>query len=114
MIHPSAIIHPKAKLHSSVEVGPCAVIDEGVEVGAHCVVGPHVYLTGVTSIGAHNEFHAGCVIGDAPQDLKYKGEPTRLEIGEFGDLLEESESVVKQSGKRVGHGASIFLKYHIL
>ena len=82
MIHPTAIIHPQAKLDSTVRVGPYAVIDEGVELGADCVVGPHVYLTGLTVIGAGNRFHAGCVIGDAPQDLKYKGEPTRLRIGD--------------------------------
>ena len=81
MIHPTAIVHPQAKLDSTVRVGPFAVIDEGVELGAHCVVGPHVYLTGQTKIGAGNQFHAGCVIGDAPQDLKYKNEPTRLVIG---------------------------------
>jgi UDP-N-acetylglucosamine acyltransferase len=82
MIHPTAIIHPKAKLDTTVQVGPYAVIDEGVELGAHCIVGPHVYLTGITKIGSHNKFHAGCVIGDAPQDLKYKDEPTRLRIGD--------------------------------
>ncbi len=81
MIHPTAIIHPKAKLDSTVQVGPYAVIDESVELGANCVVGPHVYLTGLTTIGDHNHFHAGCVIGDAPQDLKYDGAPTRLRIG---------------------------------
>jgi UDP-N-acetylglucosamine acyltransferase len=80
VIHPTAIVHPKAKLDSTVRVGPYAVIDEGVELGAHCVVGPHVYLTGLTTAGVNNQFHAGCVIGDAPQDLKYKGEPTRLRI----------------------------------
>ena len=82
MIHPTAIVHPKAKLDSTVRVGPYAVIDEGVELGADCVVGPHVYLTGLTTVGAGNQFHAGCVIGDAPQDLKYKNEPTRLRIGD--------------------------------
>ena len=82
MIHPTAIIHPKAKLDSTVQVGPFAVIDAGVELGANCVVGPHVYLTGETKIGTSNRFHAGCVIGDAPQDLKYKDEPTRLRIGD--------------------------------
>jgi len=81
MIHPTAIIHPKAKLDSTANVGPLTVIDEGVELGADCVVGPHVYLTGLTTIGAGNRFHAGCVIGDAPQDLKYRNEPTRLRIG---------------------------------
>ena len=82
MIHPTAIIHPKAKLDSTASVGPFAVIDEGVELGANCVIGPHVYLTGLTVIGTGNQFHAGCVIGDAPQDLKYKNEPTRLRIGD--------------------------------
>ena len=82
MIHPTAIIHPKAKLEATVQVGPYAVIDEGVELGPHCVVGPHVYLTGRTAIGARNRFHAGCVIGDSPQDLKYQDEPTRLRIGD--------------------------------
>jgi UDP-N-acetylglucosamine acyltransferase len=82
MIHPTAIIHPKAQLHASVKVGPYSVVDEGVSMGPNCEVGPHVHLTGVTTIGANNRFHAGCVIGDAPQDLKYGGEPTRLRIGD--------------------------------
>src|SRR3954468_11123664 len=82
MIHPTAIIHPKAKLDSSVRVGPHVVIDEAVEIGAGCVLGPHVYITGVTTIGAENQFHAGGVIGDAPQDLKYDGSLTRLRIGD--------------------------------
>ncbi|HVU26725.1 MAG TPA: acyl-ACP--UDP-N-acetylglucosamine O-acyltransferase [Verrucomicrobiae bacterium] len=92
MIHPQAIIHPKAKLDASVRVGPYAVIDEGVELGANCVVGPHVYLTGNTKIGANNSFHAGCVIGDAPQDLKYKNEPTQLKIGD-GNVFREHVTI---------------------
>jgi UDP-N-acetylglucosamine acyltransferase len=92
MIHPTAIIHPQAKLDSSVQVAPFAVIDEGVELGAHCVVGPHVYLTGETKIGTRNQFHAGCVIGDAPQDLKYKNEPTRLKIGD-GNVFREHVTI---------------------
>jgi UDP-N-acetylglucosamine acyltransferase len=82
MIHPTAIVHPQAKLDATASIGPFAVIDEGVELGARCVVGPHVYLTGGTKIGVNNRFHAGCVIGDAPQDLKYRGAPTRLCIGD--------------------------------
>ena len=88
MIHPTAVIHPKAQLDSSVTVGPHSVIDEHVVIGPHCRIGPHVYLTGITLIGAHNQLHAGCVIGDAPQDLKYKGEPTRLRIGDYNVLRE--------------------------
>ncbi len=82
MIHPTAIVHPKARLDSTVKVGPYAVIDEDVAIGANCTVGPHVYLTGHTTIGAGNRFHAGCVVGDAPQDLAYAGEATRLRIGD--------------------------------
>ena len=81
MIHPSAIISPGAQLDSSVEVGPFSVIDGEVSLGAGCRLGPHVYLTGRTTIGPHNCFHANCVIGGAPQDVKYKDEPTTLRIG---------------------------------
>jgi UDP-N-acetylglucosamine acyltransferase len=88
MIHSTAIVHPKAKLDATAEIGPFAVIDEGVELGAHCVVGPHVHLTGITKIGSQNKFHAGCVIGDAPQDLKYHGEPTHLRIGDHNVFRE--------------------------
>ena len=88
MIHPTAIVHPKAKLDPTTQVGPYAVIDEGVEVGPHCVVGPYVYLTGLTLIGSHNQFHAGCVIGEAPQDLKYTDAPTRLRIGSYNVFRE--------------------------
>ncbi len=88
VIHPTAIIHPKAKLDSTVRVGPYAVIDEGVELGSDCIVGPQVYLTGLTTVGAGNRFHAGCVIGDEPVDIKYKGEPTRLRIGDHNVFRE--------------------------
>ena len=90
VIHSTAIIHSRAKLDSTVQVGPYAVIDEGVELGPHCVVGPHVYLTGLTAIGAHNQFYAGCVIGEAPQDLKYQGTPTRLRIGSHNVFREHA------------------------
>ncbi|MGA2556286.1 MAG: acyl-ACP--UDP-N-acetylglucosamine O-acyltransferase [Verrucomicrobiota bacterium] len=82
MIHPTAIVHPRAQLHPSVEVGPFAVIDGEVVIGPNCRIGPYVYLTGQTTIGRGNRFYAGCVIGEAPQDVKYKDEPARLEIGD--------------------------------
>jgi UDP-N-acetylglucosamine acyltransferase len=92
MIHPTAIISPKAQLHSTVEVGPFAVIDANVSIGPGCRVGPHVYLTGHTAIGENNRFHAGCVIGDAPQDIKYNDAPTRLVISD-GNLFREGTTV---------------------
>src|SRR5690349_9381787 len=88
MIHSTAIVHSNAKLGPGVRVGPHAVIDADVELGADCVVGPNAYLTGRTLIGARNKIHAGCVIGGAPQDLKYKGGPTRLRIGDDNTFRE--------------------------
>lgn len=92
MIHPTAIIDPEARVDPSAEVGPYAIIDAGVSVGPRCKVGPHVHLTGQTTIGAGNHFHAGCVIGDAPQDVKYQGEPTRLRIGD-NNLFREQVTI---------------------
>ncbi|HYE33250.1 MAG TPA: acyl-ACP--UDP-N-acetylglucosamine O-acyltransferase [Methylomirabilota bacterium] len=81
MIHPTAVIHPRAEVPLDAEIGPYCVIDEGVRLGPNCWLGPSVHLTGQTEIGPNNRFHAGCVIGDAPQDLKYQALPTRVRIG---------------------------------
>jgi UDP-N-acetylglucosamine acyltransferase len=116
VIHPSAIIHPKAKLDSTVEVGPWVVIDAGVELGPYCVIGPHAYLTGRTSIGAHNQFHAGCVIGDAPQDLKYQGAPTRLRIGDrnvFREHLTVHRSNTTAEDTIIGSHCFLMAQCHI-
>jgi UDP-N-acetylglucosamine acyltransferase len=122
MIHPTAIIHPKAQLDATVSVGPYAIIDEHVIVGANSRIEPQVHLTGHTTIGAYNRFHTGCVIGDAPQDLKYKDEPTRLRIGDHNIFREhvtvhrsnkESEDTVIGSHNflmahgHVGHNAVV-------
>ena len=89
MIHPTAIIHPKARLDSTVSVGPYAVIEEHVQLGPNCRIGPYVHLTGHTTAGADNCFLTGCVIGEAPQDLKYQGAPTRLRIGDQNIFREQ-------------------------
>lgn len=81
MIHPTAIIHPSAQLDSGITVEAYAVVDEHVAIGPGCRIGPHVYITGRTTIGSNNQFHAGGVIGDAPQDLRYRGEASGLRIG---------------------------------
>jgi UDP-N-acetylglucosamine acyltransferase len=88
VIHASAIVHPKAQVDPTVRIGPYAVIDEGVEIGPECDLGPYVYVTGLTCIGRGNRFFAGCVIGEAPQDLKYKGEPAELRIGDRNTFRE--------------------------
>ena len=113
VIHPTAIVHPKAKIDASVQVGPCVVIDEGVEIGPECVIGPHVYLTGLATIGAGNRFFAGCVIGEAPQDLKYKDEPTRLRIGDH-NVFREHVTVHRSTkvGEETVIGSHNFLMQH--
>ncbi len=88
MIHPTAIIHPSARVPPDVEVGPYTIIEAGVQVGPGCVIGPYVHLSGAAQVGAHNRFFAGCVIGEAPQDLKYDGSPSRLRIGDHNVFRE--------------------------
>ena len=81
MIHPTALIEPGARLGAGTTVGPYALIGAQVTIGLDCIVGAQVQLMGHTTVGAGNRFHAGAVIGDTPQDLKFGGEPTGLRIG---------------------------------
>ncbi|MFM8471113.1 MAG: acyl-ACP--UDP-N-acetylglucosamine O-acyltransferase [Limisphaerales bacterium] len=90
MLHPTAIIAPTAQHAPDVQVGPYAVIEGNVTLGPGCVVGPFVHLLGRTTMGARNHIHAGAVVGDTPQDLKYKGEPTRLVIGDDNIIREHA------------------------
>ncbi|MDD4979407.1 MAG: acyl-ACP--UDP-N-acetylglucosamine O-acyltransferase [Gallionella sp.] len=88
MIHQTAIIHPNAKLAADVEVGPYSIIGEHVEIGAGTVIGPHVVINGHTRIGKNNHIFQFCSLGEIPQDKKYAGEPTRLEIGDNNTIRE--------------------------
>jgi UDP-N-acetylglucosamine acyltransferase len=88
MIHPTAIVHPKAEIDSSVKVGAYAVIDAHVVVGPDCMIAPHVYITGLTRVGRGNKFYSGGVIGEAPQDLKYRGAASGLTIGDNNTFRE--------------------------
>ncbi len=80
-IHPTAIVHPAAELAGDVEVGPYAFIGEHVKIGRGSRVLHHASVEGHTTIGENNEVGSFSVLGGKPQDLKYKDEPTRLEIG---------------------------------
>ena len=80
-VHPTAIVDPGAEVGGNVVVGPYAVIEAGVEVGDGCWIGSHCRIAGPTRIGERNRFEGHCSVGTPPQDLKYRGEPTRLEIG---------------------------------
>lgn len=116
MIHATAVIHPNAQVHPTVRVGPYAVIDGDVMIGPDCEIGPHAFLTGVARIGARNRFHAGCVIGDGPQDLKYKGEATGVRIGD--DNVFREHVTVHRSNKVgedtiVGNGNLLMANSHV-
>ena len=87
-IHPTAQVAPGAELGDGVEVGAYAVIGPGVQIGANTRIGPHAVIEGPASIGADNQIFQFASVGSAPQDKKYKGEPTRLEIGDRNVIRE--------------------------
>ena len=87
-IHATAIIHPTAELDSSVEVGPYSIIGPKVRIAANTVIASHVTINGDTSIGVGNRIYQYASLGEAPQDKKYQGEPTRLVIGDHNTMRE--------------------------
>lgn len=87
-IHATAIVDPKAQLDDNVEVGAYSIIGPNVSIGSGTKIGPHVVIQGHTSIGRDNTFFQFSSIGAAPQDKKYKDEPTRLEIGDRNTIRE--------------------------
>jgi UDP-N-acetylglucosamine acyltransferase len=88
MIDSRAVISPLAQIEADVTIGPFTVIGPDVVVGARTWIGPHVVINGPTKIGADNRIYQFASVGDAPQDKKYRGEPTRLEIGDRNVIRE--------------------------
>ncbi len=87
-IHPTALVSPGASLDDDVDVGAYAVIGSNVCIGKGSSIGPYVVIDGHTVLGQHNSIHAFASIGGPPQDKKYRGEPTRLEIGNHNTIRE--------------------------
>jgi UDP-N-acetylglucosamine acyltransferase len=117
MIHSTAIIHPGAKLGAGVSVGPYSIIGENVVIGDNTRIGPHVVISGCTRIGCDNRIFQFCSIGDEPQDKKYAGEPTCLEIGDRNTIREFctfNTGTVQDAGvTRVGSDNWIMAYVHI-
>lgn len=88
MIHPSAVVHPKARIGMGCEIGPYCVIGENVELGGECRLHSHVVIDGHTKLGARNEIFPFASIGLKTQDLKWKGGITRTEIGDDNTFRE--------------------------
>jgi len=117
MIHPTAIVHPGARLASDVEIGPYAVIGDEVEIGAGCTIGAHAVIKGPTRIGRSNRIFQFVSLGDVPQDKKYQDEHTALEIGD-GNTIREfctfNRGTVQDAGvTRVGHDNWIMAYVHL-
>ena len=117
MIHPTAIIDPKAELAADVEVGPYSVIGADVRIGSGTRIGSHVVIQGPTTIGRDNRIFHFCSLGEAPQDKKYKGEPTTLEIGDGNTIREYctfNRGTVQDAGTtRIGNDNWVMAYVHI-
>ena len=113
-IDPRAIVSPKAELAADVIVGPYSVIGDDVKIGAGTWIGPHAVIKGPTTLGAGNKVFQFASIGDAPQDLKYKGEPTRLEIGDhnvFREFTTMNRGTVTGGGVTSIGSENLFMAY---
>ena len=88
VIDPRAVVHPDARLGVGVRIEPCAIVGDGVAIGDRCRLGSHAVVEGPTEIGADNVISPMASVGGPPQDLKYRGEPTRLVIGSGNRIRE--------------------------
>ena len=117
MIHRTAIIDTKAKIASTVNVGPYSVIGPNVEIGDNVVIQSHVNITGHTIIGKNNNIYPFASIGNDPQDMKYKGEKTELIIGDNNTIREYSTinpGTIQGGGiTRLGNNNLIMISAHI-
>ena len=114
MIHDTAVIDSSAHIGSDVEIGAYSVIGAGVEIGAGTVIGPHVVIMGPTRIGRENRIFQFASVGEAPQDKKYRGEPTWLEVGDRNIIREYvtlNRGTDDGNGKTVIGNDNLFMAY---
>jgi UDP-N-acetylglucosamine acyltransferase len=116
-IHPSALVEPGARLAPGVRIGPFSLIGPHVSLGENTVVHSHVTITGRVTVGRNCRFYPGCVIGEGPQDLKYRGEPTQLVIGDnnvFREQVTAHPGTVGGGGfTRIGNHNLLMVGSHI-
>ena len=103
-IHPTAIVDSSARLDTSVEIGPYAIIGAGVTLGRGTKVGPHALIEGPSTFGEDNRIFGHAALGGPPQDLKYKGEPTTLVVGNRNTFREFATA---HRGTVIGHGTTV-------
>lgn len=116
-VHPTAIVDPGARLDADVEIGAYAVIGGEVEIGAGCRIGAHTVVCGHTRLGKNNRIYQFVSLGEAPQDKKYGGEPTRLDIGDHNTIREFctlNRGTAQDVGvTRIGHHNWIMAYSHV-
>jgi len=117
VIHPLAIVDPGAKLGKDVQIGAFSIIGAGVEIGSGTWIGPHVVINGSTRIGSDNRIYQFSSLGEAPQHLGYRGEPTWLEIGDRNIIREYCTLNRGSAGgggvTRLGHDNFIMAYCHV-
>src|SRR5512135_2522903 len=114
MIHPTAIVDPKADIGEGVEIGPYSVIQEDVVIGEGTWVGPHVFIGRGTRIGTECQIFQFASIGEGPQAMIYKGEKTSLLIGDHNIIREcvtLNRGTVQGGGKTVIGNGNLFMAY---
>jgi len=115
-IHPTAVVDPRARLGHNVKIGPHAVIGPDVVIGPDCVIGSSVLIDGRTTIGRGNRFFHGSAVGSEPQDKKYRGEVSYVEIGDNNDFREFSTvhlATGEGDATRIGSGNLLMAYVHI-
>ncbi len=115
-IHPTAIVDPQAELGEGVTVKPYAIIEADTQISDNCIIGAYAVIRGGTILGAGTEVHTGAVLGEPPQDMKYKGEPTQLVIGQ-NNHIREFVTMHRASGEgnstRIGDNNLLMAYSHI-
>ncbi|OOR85331.1 acyl-ACP--UDP-N-acetylglucosamine O-acyltransferase [Moraxella canis] len=116
-IHPTAIIDESAIIDDSAIIGPYCIIGKNSKIGAHTVLRSHVIIGENTTIGAHNDIYQFASVGENPQDLKYAGEPTYLEIGDYNRIREACTihrgTAQDQGVTRIGNQNLFMVNVHI-
>jgi UDP-N-acetylglucosamine acyltransferase len=115
-IHPTAVVDPKAEIGEGTVIGPYCIIGAEVVLGSNCWLQHHVTLAGPMRAGTGNRFYAYCSIGQQTQDLKYRGEPTYLEIGDdntFREFVTVNRSTSSEGKTQVGSGGNFLAYSHI-
>ena len=114
MIDSRAVISPQAQIAAEVQIGPFTIIGADVVIGTGTWIGPHAVINGPTRIGADNKISQFASLGDAPQDKKYKGEPTRLEIGDrnvFREFVTVNRGTTHDKGVTQIGNDNLFMAY---